>query len=331
MVKRFFKNHPVHKKIVPLFDYLFLIRPIYLLTVWLIIGAGMTAALLQFDPPKLWSNSFTGEIVLFIVSLSVLFAGCFVHWQNSSDSGYPLQATASLLNVWIKPEISGYISIILLSAGLVGIVLVNYILVIPCIFIIVILGPPRITNADNLSHFEFILAGIILVLTSYIFMMNEINLNFTQISIGQTTLPYLFILIAVGILLPIERYGNTESVKNKKEMTRLSEFRVKFIIASMLCIFSIITGLKFQDPVSSTCALTMLPFFVVLTLRSNRVDLVRTVRYSILINSVFIYSVYPGFIWFAVAIYFLSKYYYWHRFNIHFPTLVIEYDSYNRK
>ncbi len=329
MVKKFFRDHPVHIKIAPIFDYLFIIRPMYLLTVWLLIGAGMTAALLHYHPGDVWSNSLSGDRLLYIISLTCIFAGCFIHWQLSLGNGFPLQAVATLFTGKIKPNITLYIQYILLSAGFLGLVFVNVFLVLPCILIVFIIGPPRMTNAEKLTQFEYILVGFILVISSYFLIIGEMNVSGFNITAIVMTIPYLFMLIGLAVLLPIERYANVISEERKHELMHLREFRLKFIVGLILFLFAIMTGLKIDDPVSSTCALTILPFFIVLSVRCSRVDLVRTVRYSILILSVFIYSVFPGFIWFSVLIYFLSKYYYWHRFNLHFPTLVIENDSYN--
>jgi len=58
----------------------------------------------------------------------------------------------------------------------------------------------------------------------------------------------------------------------------------------------------------------------------NNIDLLRAIRYSLLILAVFVFTTYPQFIWFSVGLYFLSKYYYWHRFDIHFPALAINDD-----
>ena len=73
MVKKFFRDHPVHKKIVPFFDYIFLFRPIYFLTVWLLIGAGMTVGQLSQNPDKIWGNMMTIDYTIFIFSITCIF------------------------------------------------------------------------------------------------------------------------------------------------------------------------------------------------------------------------------------------------------------------
>ena len=303
MVKKFFRDHPVHKKIVPFFDYIFLFRPIYFLTVWLLIGAGMTVGQLSQNPDKIWGNMMTIDYTIFIFSITCIFSGCFIFWQKSTERGYPLQGSASFLKIKSQFLFNKNLYLGLFLLGLIGIGIINIFLIIPCILIIFIVGPPRLSNAEKLTQFELILSGGLLIFTSHLFMIYEIHINQFDLSAIKLIIPYIFILISISILLPIERYANTKSIDEKIEVTKLSDFRLKFIVTSIICLFTIIIGFSFNDPVSSTAALTLLPFLVVLSIRCNRVDLVRAVRYSILIISVYIFSVFPGFIWYSIGIY----------------------------
>ena len=59
--------------------------------------------------------------------------------------------------------------------------------------------------------------------------------------------------------------------------------------------------------------------------RSENKDFIRSYSYPIMTMNVLIsWTLYPLLIIFQLFIYFLSKYYYWHRFDIHFPKFVVE-------
>jgi hypothetical protein len=55
-------------------------------------------------------------------------------------------------------------------------------------------------------------------------------------------------------------------------------------------------------------------------------DILRAIRYPIFILNFFALSVYPWLFVPLVLTYYVSKYYYWHRFNLHYPTFLVEHD-----
>jgi len=55
-------------------------------------------------------------------------------------------------------------------------------------------------------------------------------------------------------------------------------------------------------------------------------DIIRSIRYSILIFNIFALSYYPWLFIPLIITYYVGKYYYWHRFDLHFPTLILEND-----
>ena len=99
-----------------------------------------------------------------------------------------------------------------------------------------------------------------------------------------------------------------------------------YLISLILTILSCLFGIYCNDPIASTASLTIIPFIIMVYFRNSEIDLLRAVRYSILILSMFLFSAYPQFIWISILLYFISKYYYWHRFDFHYPKLVLEND-----
>jgi hypothetical protein len=81
-----------------------------------------------------------------------------------------------------------------------------------------------------------------------------------------------------------------------------------------------------SDPIASTASLTSIPFFIVASIRSLDKDIFRAIRYPIFLLNFFAFVVYPWLFISVLIIYYFSKYYYWHRFNLHYPTFLVEND-----
>ena len=83
-----------------------------------------------------------------------------------------------------------------------------------------------------------------------------------------------------------------------------------------------------NDPVGSTVLAVSFPFYLFLLFRGAERDLIRAIRYPIFLLNFFLFTIYPLLMIPLTIIFYLSKYYYWHRFDIHFPALAIN-DDYN--
>ena len=53
-------------------------------------------------------------------------------------------------------------------------------------------------------------------------------------------------------------------------------------------------------------------------------DITRIVRYSIFMHIFFCFTIYPLFCIPYIFSFYISKYYYWHRYDIHFPAFAID-------
>jgi len=87
-----------------------------------------------------------------------------------------------------------------------------------------------------------------------------------------------------------------------------------------------VVGFFNQDPVSSTAGLISLPFYLYAIIRHLNKDIIRAIRYPIFLLNFFICIVYPMASLFMIFNYYLCKYYYWHRFDLHYPTFLVDDD-----
>ena len=106
------------------------------------------------------------------------------------------------------------------------------------------------------------------------------------------------------------------------QFEKMSTLLLSLIFICVAFIFALHHG----NPLASTAALVSIPFFVFSVIRRFEKDVLRAIRYPILILNFFTLSIYPWlFIPLAITFY-LSKYYYWHRFELHYPTFLVDHD-----
>jgi hypothetical protein len=98
------------------------------------------------------------------------------------------------------------------------------------------------------------------------------------------------------------------------------------LLALIFFCVAFVFSLHHGDPLASTASLVSIPFFVFSVIRRFKQDVLRAIRYPIFILNFFTLSIYPMlFIPIAITFY-LSKYYYWHRFDLHYPTFLVDHD-----
>jgi hypothetical protein len=319
LVKKFFRDHPIHKKIVPFLDYLFLIRPTYFFAIWIVFSAGMYSSQFIHDSNLIWGLQLSLNSILLIIGLTSFCSACFINWQLHSESYYPLQKKIILLNEKINFQNAKIIQFSLFIIGSLLIGISNFIML-P--FLVLILY--FCTSIINKNQLEPNLVTMT-ALSLFIYLMGFTHIHFLvsnefDFQNLQIILSYLFFAIIVVLLI--------QKGKDSKRGANLS--LINFILI-ILCVLAGVNGFILDDPIASTASITIFPFLIMILIRNSHIDLLRAIRYSLLILAVFLFSTYPQFIWFSFGIYFLSKYYYWHRFDFHYPKIVLENDRNNSK
>ena len=66
--------------------------------------------------------------------------------------------------------------------------------------------------------------------------------------------------------------------------------------------------------------------FDILSDEPTHVDILRIVKYPIFIFNFFIATIFPFLAIAVIILFYISKYYFWHRFDIHYPTFLVEND-----
>jgi len=122
-------------------------------------------------------------------------------------------------------------------------------------------------------------------------------------------------------------YGNTD-FNNSNFLNKYSK-KIISIIVLLLMLIALTISLIIKDPLSSTSVITSFTFFIYALLRGEKKDFLRVVRYTIAIFNFFTLTVYPLLFFPLILLFYISKYYYWHRFNIHYPTFLVDPKTYN--
>ena len=156
---------------------------------------------------------------------------------------------------------------------------------------------------------------------SYFFAFNKV-IDFTFFI---KIFPYLLIYLAVVLITDIP------DIKGDKD-SRKDTFTLKFgkrntmLISLILVVLSFFISLYLVDPLACVSIICSIPFFFYGLFRGLNKDILRSIRYPIFILNFFTTTIFPYLFLIIVLIYYLSKYYYWHRFNLNYPTLLVEND-----
>ena len=150
--------------------------------------------------------------------------------------------------------------------------------------------------------------AIVLSDSAYFFSLSN-DLSF---EIFLTFIFYALMGLSIFIMMEISESGNNNIM-----------FR---LCASLILIIVFIFSIYFSDPLLSISSICCLPFLLYALFRNLNKDLVRSIRYPVFICNFFIFTIYPYISIPLILIFYIGKYYYWHRFDIHFPTFLVEND-----
>jgi len=333
MIKKFLQHHPVHKKIVPILDPIFLLRPTIFFAVWVMVVVGMISAKLNMQISCLWNIEFSGNIFFVFLGLTLLISSAFISNQladakNSQNKKYLL-----LIGKYISVNKGQSISkILLISGGLISII-TNWVTAIPAIFIYLLWGveyfqvPFKWKNALASDWLVNSCVGILLFIIGWILGISDYithGINVLSIDTLYHMLPYILFFSAVSLLTTLPDSNNGDEVGSTFPI--VFRFSISLLISLVMGCVALFISLKYSDPLASTAGLVSLPFFIFASFRRLDKDIIRAIRYPIFILNFFSLAYYPWLIVPLLCTYYVSKYYYWHRFDIHYPTFLVDND-----
>ena len=135
--------------------------------------------------------------------------------------------------------------------------------------------------------------------------------------------PYILFFISICLLIDIPDIKGDKVDDNVTVVIFLGEQKT-ILIVLLLNLFALLLALNSNDPLASITLVVSFPFFIYALVRGMKKDILRSIRYPISIINLFAMTVYPYLFIPIFIIFYLSKYYYWHRFNLHYPTMLVD-------
>ena len=334
MIKKFLQYHPVHKKIVPIFDTIFLLRPTMFFAVWVMVVVGIISAEVNMHVSTLWVTEFSWEIFFVFLGLTLLISATFILDQLADKNSDQNNDKLFLIGKYISSEKGKSFSIILLiSGGLISII-ANWITAIPAICICLLWGivynysPFKWKNEPIARLIVNSSAGVLLFILGWMLgMKNYPQMGIIPISIDTFShmVPYILFFSAISLLTQFSDIKGEDSVGDRTFLI-IFGLTTSLLISLLMISIALYISINHSDPLASTATMVSLPFFIFAAVRRLDKDILRAIRYPIFILNFFALPFYPWLIIPLLCTYYLSKYYYWHRFALHYPTFLVDND-----
>ncbi len=333
MIKKFLQYHPVHKKIAPIFDTIFLLRPTMFFAVWIMVVVGIISADQNMHEHSLWNTGFSWQTFLVFSGLTLLISAAFISNQIADENNGQDNQKLFLIGKHISSEKGkSIVKILLIIGGSISII-ANWVTAIPAICIYFLWGieynhPPfEWKNTPTTGWLVNSCVGGLLFIIGWMMGMNNypnnaiIPLSFETFSY---MLPYLLCFSAVSLLIILPDMKSDDA--DVRTFPILFGFSTSILISLSMVSIALYVSMKQADPLASTATLVSLPFFIFAVVRRLNKDILRAIRYPIFILNFFALPYYPWLVVPLFCTYYLSKYYYWHRFDLHYPTFLVDND-----
>jgi len=311
---KFFKENLIHKTIVKKMDFIFLLRPTSLFIVWILISLGMYIGQFANNNLELFSSNFSFKTFVLYVSVSLMSIIFIINNQlDKTNEKYLIKEKFNLeLIMKIKKSLLTFAMLLAIY---------------PCwffslVYLLLYLIYERIHIKNN-SHVvsSFFYNSYLIIIFIFLGVFYQLFQKSLMFNVDIILLSIPYILSIFSIYLFKESYGSVDlDVKNLSSY--LSKMHIS-IIGFCFTMFSLIISLILKDPLASTILIISIFFLFYALIRGLEKDFIRSIRYSIGIFVFFISTVYPLIILPTIIVFYLSKYYYWHRFDIHYPTFLV--------
>ena len=331
MIKEFLKSNPIHKKIVPSLDMIMIARLSYFFGVWAMVCIGMYIGDLINNSVDINSITMSFSTSMLFLGISFICAAIFVNNQIHDLETDKNNNKKIIIDNYITIDFSKKVALFFIVCGLLLIIFIDYLVVFPMALLYLICGV-LFTNKNLkfkqnifLNFLFYMILALFLILSGITYSRSGMSIiNLFAISIKYLT-PFLLLYGAVVLAVNIlDQEG--DRLSNRCTIPQNIGVRFTSIIAFLMCFLSFLIGLYIEEPLSVVCSISSVPFFLFLIFRGKEKDIVRAVRYPILLVNFYIFMIFPLLLYPIVITFYLSKYYYWHRFSLHYPTLLVDND-----
>ncbi len=288
-------------------------QPDLIALAWIFAAAGLSVSNWFGNNNFFWIKGWDLLTSLLFVGITLIMAGANLFAQNDQHANgeqslYPnIEARESIRNAIprLAPAliIIGYALIIPsgILAALAGLLAV--------ILLWMLYGINTILWRDNkaVQSALHILVGLLF------FAVGWGRGSASVLEMFPLIVPYLMILITLSITV-VFALAETSTISKQ-----LGQLLVG--VGLLLLLVAIVTAFIIGDPLGSTVAALMAPFYVVALIRGERIDILRCFRYSLLVITIFTGARYPYLFLPVLALFYLSRFYQLRTRGIAFPTL----------
>jgi len=311
---KFLKLNSIHKRIVLYFDYVFIYRPTLFFTVWVMICLGMYTAYLSNHQIPQWMFEFDFKTCLLFISMSCIMGTIFIKENQEVLDQYE----------YLDKNIVQLLSKISLFVGLILLLFINiynFLLGVALYFFWYFSWNQKTKSNVLAKCLLNIVIGMFLLFSGFFVVIskgNYFSLDLMPISYVPWLMLFLFSLCYLTVFLFIEVSETDKNVFNDR--------RIMFLISTVLLIFVLMISLAINEPLLSVCTLVSIPFYLYALLRNMDKDMIRAIKYPVFIFNFFTATIFPYLGVAVIIVFYFSKYYYWHRFDTHYPTFLIDND-----
>ena len=276
MIKKFFKENKIHKKIVPALDFLFIFKPVNLFVVWIMLCVGMYLSTFY---PSIFMQESDMSITKFDLNTLLLFLGITLLFgcNNLSDERVPIKINDKIKNIIV------FIAFICLILSNWKFLIIGVLLYFISDFFYKNKSfkfPMKELVLNVFACFLLIVSGIINQIPS-----NTVVLNYNFMLL---IFPYLLSYFSINLLYQISKF------ENKNHTTIISfENRKIVLLSSILLLISLILSFYLKDALLSTSIAVSYPFLLYACIRAMQKDVLRAVKYPIAILNLFVMFIYP--------------------------------------
>ncbi len=320
MIKKFFRDHYIHKKVAPKLDIFFILPIINLFFIWGTLTLGMAAAQIHIIGYPQNPLQFGFNQVILFFSMSLVYSSIIL-MDSKVNLIEPDKYRIFFPDLTILPErsISIFIRLMQIISILLAAIIHFSLSIVYVMLIIGYLNYNKRINKEQWSIIDFMIINtityIIFFTIGWFFVIHQSNLsdyylvNFLKIIIG-----YIFSFISLIFIVYVKEFDFNSTFKDRRIMVGST---ILLIIASIISLLN-------NDPILSIISITLIPFYLYGVFRFSDKDITRIVRYSIFMHIFFCFTIYPLFCIPYIFGFYISKYYYWHRYDIHFPAFAID-------
>ena len=314
MIKNFFKNNPIHKKIVTYLDLLYLLSPLNYFLIWSMLSVGMYLGLFILDQSPQFLTNFEYGVLFLFSGMTLLMSSFYIDIQLSQSIS---KSSIDFIKKKYSNDFVVQLKKYLLILGLVFLFFSNWICfvlgIVLCIFNNFI-WKEQFNNNFALKLVYQLLIAFILSFSGLSYTLEKHGFFIQIMLYSKLIVPYLLLYVSVYLIL------NHEFFNNKKIS------KVVCLISIIFILLGAILSIQYREPLGSITLIVSFPFFVYSFIRGLEKDFQRIYTYPIAILNFFCMTIFPYLFICSFIIFYLSKYYNWHRFDFHFPTFLVDHD-----